>query len=596
MTPNTIPRLFLEVCKKFEGNKTKVAFSKKTNDTWVTTTHDQLREQVECFAFGLMKYGVVPGDRVGIISENRIEWAVADFAIASIGAVDVPVFPTLTGKQISYIYQDCQATCIVVSNQLQLDKILAVWDEIPSLKTVVMMNSVDEVRSNILPFDLVIQAGRNSYSDAERRQKFVTMASHVHHTDLLTIIYTSGTTGNPKGVMLSHNNICSNISGAMQMFTIDDSDVFLSYLPTCHSYERMAGYYLAFSRGASTYIAESIESITQNIQEVRPTVMTSVPRLFERIQARVNSTAKNQSRAKQRIFNWAFSVGTSFVNGDNSVINKLKFQVADKLVFSKIRARFGGRIRFFVSGGAALNVGVGQFFQIIGVRILEGYGLTESSPVISVNTVGNEKLGTVGEPLSNVEVRIAEDGEIMARGPNIMLGYWRDEASTREAITPDGWLHTGDIGEFDEMGRLVITDRKKHLLVSSGGKNIAPLPIESLLVQSRLIDQIIVIGDKREYCTALAVIDKDAVVNWFNEKGLSVPSLAVAAESADLRKAVEMDFMQLQKQLAKYERVRRFTLLADPFTVENGMLTPTLKVRRKAVIERYAEVIDNMYA
>ncbi|NQW29482.1 MAG: long-chain fatty acid--CoA ligase [Ignavibacteria bacterium] len=595
MMPNTIPKMFLSVCDRFKGKKSKVAFSKKLNGTWVNTSHDELREQVECFAFGLLKYGIVPGDRVGIVSENRLEWVIADFAITAMGAVDVPIFPTLTNKQEAYIFNNCQATCVIVSNKNQLEKLLSVWDEIPSLKTIIMMNSDSELNSNIMTFESVIQAGKNSYSPIVRSEKFETMANHVNADDLLTIIYTSGTTGNPKGVMLSHSNITANISGVMEILAVDDTDVFLSYLPTCHSYERMGGYYLAFCRGASTFIAESIETVAENMREIRPTVMTSVPRLFERIQMRVLSAAKKESILKQKVFNWAFNVGRNYVNGKHGMLASFQYKLADSLVFSKIRARTGGRLRFFASGGAALNVSVGEFFKIIGITILEGYGLTESSPVLCVNRIGDEKLGTVGQPISNVELKIADDGEILARGPNIMMGYWKDEASTREAVTTDGWLLTGDIGEFDDRGRLKITDRKKHLLISSGGKNIAPLPIESVLTKSQLVDQAVLIGDRREFCTALLVVNADAVKDWYSGKGLSAPSLALAVRSDELRKAVELDLMQLQRELAKYERVRRFVLLSEPFTVENDMLTPTLKVRRKAVLERYSVQIEAMY-
>lgn len=592
----TIPAMFLETCERFAGNTEKVAYGRKIGGQWVTVTHDQLRHDVECFALGLLQIGIVPGERIGIVSENRIEWAIADFAIASMGAVDVPIFPTLTPQQEAYIFQNCDASCIIVSNQMQLNKILKVWDELPSVREVIMMNDETIDHPRVRSFKDVITIGEASATADVRRQKFETMAHRVQDHDLLTLIYTSGTTGHPKGVMLSHKNLMSNIAGALSVFDLNERDVLLSYLPMCHSYERMSGYYLAFYAGASTFIAESIETVAENMREVRPTVMTSVPRLFERIKLRVVRNVEKDSPIKQKIFWWAVGVGEHWIDGNRDIFTKIQHALADKLVFSKIRERTGGRLRFFISGGAALNVEVGRFFKVVGLKILEGYGLTETSPVLAVNRDGHEELGTVGDPLPNVEIRIAEDGEILARGPNIMMGYWNDEQSTRESIEPDGWFHTGDIGEFNALGHLRITDRKKHILVSSGGKNIAPQPIEALLTQSPLIDQAILIGDRREFCTALLVPEKENVQAWADKNGLVFGSWEELVNSAELLQAIQRDLNQAQRELAKYERVRRFKLLPQPFTVDNGMMTPTLKVKRKVVEATYAEMIDEMYA
>jgi len=591
----TIPAMFLEVCDRFEGRHDKVAYSRKIDGEWRNVTHDELRHDVECFTLGLLHHGIVPGERVGIVSENRIEWATADFAITTMGAVDVPIFPTLTAQQAAYIFRDCEASCVIVSNKLQLGKILKVWDEIPSLRLVIVMNDDVETSDRILRFRDVIAAGASTASTQERRTKFRTMAERVRPDDLLTLIYTSGTTGNPKGVMLTHGNLMSNIAGALEIVEITESDVFLSYLPMCHSYERMTGYYLAFAVGTSTYIAESIETVAENMREVRPTVMTSVPRLFERIKMRVEGAMAREKPIKQKLFAWAKTVGYRYLDGDHSPLTRIQYLLADKLVFSRIRERTGGRLRFFVSGGAALSVEVGRFFRIVGLTILEGYGLTETSPCLCFNREGDEELGTVGKPLPNVEIKIAADGEIMAKGPNIMRGYWKDEQSTRESIEPDGWLHTGDVGHFNERGHLVITDRKKHILVSSGGKNIAPQPIEAILTASPLIDQALLIGDAREFCTALLVPDKEAVEAWSKTQGLTFGSWTDLVRSQELYTAVQKDLNQLQRDLSKYERVRRFRLLDTPFTVENGLMTPTLKVKRKAVISAFADQIDEMY-
>ncbi|MBK7032064.1 MAG: long-chain fatty acid--CoA ligase [Ignavibacteria bacterium] len=554
-----------------------------------------MRQQVELFADGLLRYGLAPGERVGVVSENRTEWVVVDFAMAGIGIVDVPIFPTLTAHQEQFIFNNCEATAIIVSNAAQLRKVLEVWDEMPTVRLIITMNEHLSDNPRIVSMQSVMERSRAESTPQERRTKFTTLASRVRSEDILTLIYTSGTTGNPKGVMLTHRNLTANVNSALQTIDVTETDSFLSYLPMCHSYERMTGHYLAFAAGASVYIAESIESVAELMKEVKPTIMTSVPRLFERIRARVLGAVERDSPIKQKIFRWAMKVGERYDEGDRGVFTVLQRAIADKLVFSKIRERTGGRLRFFVSGGAALNHEVGRFFRIIGLTIVEGYGLTETSPVISAHRLGDVVLGTVGPPLPGVEVRIAEDGEILARGPSIMKGYWNDDAATRECIDADGWLHTGDIGEFTEKGHLRITDRKKHLLVSSGGKNIAPGPIEALIMQSPLIDQMMLVGDAREFCTALIVPDAEAVRTWAEKNTVKYESQETLWTSPELHRAMEADINKLQRELPKYERVRRFAVITKPFTVENGLLTPTLKVKRKAVLAAHAETIDHLY-
>ncbi|MBK6292470.1 MAG: long-chain fatty acid--CoA ligase [Ignavibacteria bacterium] len=595
MTATTIPEMFLSVCARYEGNPNKIAYTHRSEGAWHPLTHEEVRQQVELFADGLLRYGLAPGERVGVVSENRTEWVVVDFAMAGIGIVDVPIFPTLTAHQEQFIFNNCEATAIIVSNAAQLRKVLEVWDEMPTVRLIITMNEHLSDNPRIVSMQSVMERSRAESTPQERRTKFTTLASRVRSEDLLTLIYTSGTTGNPKGVMLTHRNLTANVNSALHTIDVTETDSFLSYLPMCHSYERMTGHYLAFAAGASVYIAESIESVAELMKEVKPTIMTSVPRLFERIRARVLGAVERDSPIKQKIFRWAMKVGERYDEGDRGVFTVLQRAIADKLVFSKIRERTGGRLRFFVSGGAALNHEVGRFFRIIGLTIVEGYGLTETSPVISAHRLGDVVLGTVGPPLPGVEVRIAEDGEILARGPSIMKGYWNDDAATRECIDADGWLHTGDIGEFTEKGHLRITDRKKHLLVSSGGKNIAPGPIEALIMQSPLIDQMMLVGDAREFCTALIVPDAEAVRTWAEKNTVKYESQETLWTSPELHRAMEADINKLQRELPKYERVRRFAVITKPFTVENGLLTPTLKVKRKAVLAAHAETIDHLY-
>ena len=587
--------MFLEVCSRFAGNAAKVAYASRANGSWQELTHDDLRDNVELFADGLLRYGIAPGERVGLVSENRTEWAVVDFAMTGIGIIDVPIFPTLTAHSMQYIFTNCDATAVIVSNLTQLNKILEVWDEMPTVRLIITMNEHVSNHDRIVSMRDIMERSRRECTPQERRTKYETLARRVRKDDLLTLIYTSGTTGNPKGVMLTHGNLIANITAALQIVSVTDQDTFLSYLPMSHSYERMTGIYLAYAAGSTVYIAESIELVAELMKDVRPTIMTSVPRLFERIRARVLGAVERDSKVKQSIFRWAMAVGKRWESGERGRLLSAQRAIAESFVFSKIRARTGGRLRFFVSGGAALNVDVGHFFNIIGLKIIEGYGLTESSPVIAVHRVEDIEIGTVGPPMPNVEVRIAIDGEILARGPSIMKGYWKDQAATEQSIDVEGFLHTGDIGVINERGHLVITDRKKHILVSSGGKNIAPQPIEAVILQSPLIDQLILIGDGREYCTALIVPDMEAVKAWAKRNNIEHGTLEALVALQELHSAIEKDINRLQHDLAKYERVRRFAVIATPFTVENGMLTPTLKIKRKVVLSAYAQLIDTLY-
>ncbi len=591
----TIPEMFTQVCDRYIGRTDQFPYTERVSGEWKSITHDELRNGVELLAAGLHDLGIRKGDRVGIISENRTEWFIADFAMTGLGIIDVPVFPTLTPKQLQYIYHDCDAVCVVVSNQLQLNKLRQVWDDLPMLRHIITMNEIECDDERVISMKAVMQKAESTTTAQHRRDLYVSTAAQIKPDDLLTLIYTSGTTGNPKGVMLTHNNLVSNVLSSQTVITLYDTDSLVSYLPLCHIFERMAGFYLAFSVGGSLTIAESIDTVAELMRQVRPTMMTSVPRLFERIRLRILSTVEKDKPIKQKIFRWAYSVGEAVIDGKGGPLVGLQHALADKLVFSKIRDRFGGRLRFFVSGGAALNPEIGRFFQVFGIKIVEGYGLTESSPVISVHRLEDIALGTVGTPIPGVEVTIAEDGEILARGPNIMRGYWRNEEETAKTIDSEGWLHTGDIGEFNSRGHLRITDRKKHLLVSSGGKNIAPQPIEALIAQCPFVDQVMLVGDAREYCTALLVLDKEAAKAWAEKNAVQPTPWEELVGNPTLRSAVEKEINKLQRDLSKYERVRRFAIIPEPFSVENGMLTPTLKVKRKAVLERYSELVDALY-
>jgi long-chain acyl-CoA synthetase len=593
----TIPEMFQKLTEKF-ANETKPVLMYKETGVYKGLSYAELRRRVELFAFGLASLGLKRGDRVSIISENRPEWVIADQAIVVLGAVNVPVYPTMTAKQNEYIFNDAGVRFAIVSNQFQLTKVVKAREGVRTLEKIIIMSEKGPIaEADTLAFSDVLSMGEKF--EREDPDHLKTSRSMVRPDDLLTLIYTSGTTGNPKGVMLTHANLCSNIISSADVIPLGPQDTLLSFLPLSHSFERMAGYYTALACGSTIAYAESVETVRDNMLEVRPTVVTTVPRLFERIHSRVMKQVDNGPPLKKKIFRWALAVGREYAAstkaGKLNPLLKAKHLVADRLVFSKLKERTGGRMRFFVSGGAALAREFGEFFEAVGLVIIEGYGLTETSPVISANRVHEYRFGTVGKPIPGVEVKIAHDGEILSRGPNTMKGYWNNPEATKEMIDTEGWLHTGDIGVIDAEGFLHITDRKKHLFVSSGGKNIAPQPIENLFLASKYIEQFMLIGDRRMFLTALIVPDFEALKEYADARSIRYTDNADLATHPEINELIEKDITTIQKDLANYERVRKFTLLEKQFSIEDGELTPTQKVRRKIIEERYANLIEGMY-
>ncbi|HUI11590.1 MAG TPA: long-chain fatty acid--CoA ligase [Bacteroidota bacterium] len=593
---NTVPRMFERLTSHFATARKPVLMA-KSDGVYKGISYSELRHQVESFALGLSAMGLRRGDRVSIISENRPEWVIADQAIAAMGAISVPVYPTMTARQVEYIFNDASVRFAVVSNQFQLNKVARIAHAVPTLEKTILMGDRGAAETPAEGFAAVLEAGERFRR--ENPDHFAASVAMVRPGDLLTIIYTSGTTGNPKGVMLTHHNLCTNIRSAAEVIPFGEQDILLSFLPLSHSFERMAGYYTGISCGATVAFAESVDTVRDNMLEVRPTIVTTVPRLFERIQSRIIKQVDAGSPLKRKLFYWALEVGRARAKarqgGGVPAALAARYALADMLVFSKIRAKTGGRMRFFVSGGAALGREFGEFFEAVGITVIEGYGLTESAPVIAVNRLDNYRFGSVGHPIPGVDVRIARDGEILARGPNIMRGYWNNTEATREVIDDEGWLHTGDIGMVDAEGFIHITDRKKHLFVSSGGKNIAPQPIENMFLSNKYIEQFMLIGDRRMFLTALIVPDFDALKEYADSRGISYASNKDLASHPSINELMQSNIHTIQKDLASYERVRRFTLLDRQFSVEEGELTPTQKVRRKVIEERYAGVIEGMY-
>ncbi|HUX59960.1 MAG TPA: long-chain fatty acid--CoA ligase [Ignavibacteriaceae bacterium] len=594
----TIPELFVFLTNRFENTPGKYVIQRKVDNKFVGISYKEFRDQTESFAFGLLAIGIKKNDKVAIIAENRPEWVYSDMAILGIGAIDVPLYPSLTADSIEFILNNSESKAIVVSNKFQLNKILKIKDNCRYLKFIILINEKDSVanQKQIHTFKDIQEMG--DLYKTNNPNLFMSSIESVKENDLCTIIYTSGTTGEPKGVMLTHKNILSNVNSALIAYPITEQDVFLSFLPLCHIFERMAGYYTAFASGCSVVYAESIESVAQNLLEAKPTIMTTVPRLFERIYSKVIRNIESQSSSKQKIFYWAVEIGKEFAvakrNGSLSITLSVKHKLADKLVFQKLRDKMGGRMRFFISGGAPLSRDLGEFFEAVGILILEGYGLTESAPVIAANKTDDYKFGTVGKIFPGVEIKIASDGEILARGPNIMMGYFKNKKETDETIK-DGWLHTGDIGVFDAEGFLMITDRKKHLFKTSTGKYIAPTPIENMFLASKYIDQFVLVGDKRMFLSALIVPDFESLKEYADSNNIPYSNIEELVKRKEIYELIDKDMSKIQKKLANFERVRKFTLLEKPFALEDGEITPSLKIRRKIVEERYRHLIDEMY-
>ncbi|MDW8289893.1 MAG: long-chain fatty acid--CoA ligase [Armatimonadota bacterium] len=559
-------------------------------------TYGEYLQRVIHFSAGLEATGVSFGDRVLLLSENRPEWAIADYALLSLGAIVVPVYPSLPPNQIVYLAQDSGARAIIVSEEKQYRKAVEVSKSVPQLETIVVMDPPADLASNAISFADVEQRGRE-VADAERR--FRERIAQIPPEHIATFIYTSGTTGEPKGAMLSHHNLLSNVEGSLQALHAGPEDVFLSFLPLSHVFERMAGHFTAVACGATVYYCETLFTIARDMQIARPTVMLAVPRLFDSIRERILDNVTKQSRLRQRIFHWAMRNGAKAaqaVRGERHWTPwlRLKWRLADRLVLRKVREVTGGRLRFFVSGGAALGKHNAEFFHAFGILVLEGYGLTETSPVVAVNREHHYRFGTVGLPIPGVEVRIAEDGEILVRGPNVMVGYHNKPAETAEVIDPEGWLHTGDLGSLDADGFLRITGRKKDIIVLANGKNVAPVPIEEQLKTSPYISEAVLFGDEQDVITALIVPNFERVREWAKMQGLLVRSDSELVLLPEVKQLVRQEIDRLTTHLAEFEKVRRFTLLDHPFSIETGELTPTLKVRRHFIKQRYAKELEAM--
>ncbi len=568
----------------------KVALGAKAGGGWRTISYAGLYERIRDVAAGLAALGVERGSKVGLMSGNRPEWPITDLAIQSLGAITVPIYSTLEANQVAHIVEDSGSHVVIVENGDMLQRVQEARAA-SGLHHIVVVEDGATNEEGIRSFDGIETAGgRNPLVGWEEGWR------SLGREDVATIIYTSGTTGLPKGAVLTHGNILANVEGVLDAMPLRSDDVFLSLLPLSHVFERTAGQYTALTLGASIYYAESIEKVTENLREVRPTVVPSVPRLYEKMYDRVRSQVAESPALRRKLFEVAVADGKrryALEKAGGSVGRglALRLKLYDRLVFKKLRDVVGGRLRFFVAGGAKLNAEVGEFFYAAGISIAEGYGLTETSPVISCNRIGRVRFGTVGEPLSNVEVRISDDGEVQVRGPSVMRGYLNNDEANAGAFTEDGFFRTGDIGEFDEEGYLRITDRAKNLIVLSTGKNVAPQPMETALVARPHITQSVLLGDGRKYVAALIVPDYEAVRKTLDT---DAPDDRLA-EDERVRALVGEDIEAAAKDFAAYERPKKFALLQRELSAEEGELTPTLKVKMRVVREHYGDVIESLY-
>ncbi|HKR01039.1 MAG TPA: long-chain fatty acid--CoA ligase [Pyrinomonadaceae bacterium] len=592
--PRTLVQMFERTVRL---NAKPDALNYKRDGDWHSISSEEMLARARSVTLGLYSLGVVHGDRVALLSENCPEWTLTDAGCLFAGVIDVPIYPTLTPPQVAYILQDSGARVLFVQNRAKFEQLKDALNDCPQLERVIIFED-GAANQDAMSFSELEERGRKLKAESPRLSE--ELAGAVESDDLATIIYTSGTTGEPKGVMLTHANLTSNVIDCSDHLSFGGQDVVLSVLPLSHVYER-TGMYMYLHHGMSVYYAESLEKIGDNLREVRPTVVLCVPRLLEKIYARVKERAAEAGRSKLALLMWAVSVGklhTQHVTNKQKVpaLLALKHKIASRLVFSKWRAALGGRIRVMASGGAALPDEIALIYIGAGMPVVQGYGLTETSPVIAAGMIEDNRVGTVGRPIRNVEVRIAEDGEIEVRGPNVMRGYYNKPAETREVMTADGWFKTGDIGTLDTDGFLRITDRKKELFKTSGGKYIAPQPIEQMIKGSRFVNQVVLIGNGRKFPSALIVPDWEQLRAYAELKGIDARTPAELSRHPRIINLFERQVAQWTPNLAQYERVKRIALLEDELTIENDELTPTLKVKRRVVDEKYRDVIDRLYA
>ena len=599
MAADTLARMFWE---RVERSGDRPAQQFKHGAGWTTITWREVGETVRELALGLLALGRAKGDSIALLSSSRAEWVQADFAIFTAGCVTVPVYPSYPPDLIAYIVNDSGARTIIVEDSAQLAKVLQAREKTPNLEHIIVISDYDAPQppKMVMTWESLRRLGRENAGTGALGSPLAERVASTRPTDLATIVYTSGTTGPPKGVMQTHGNHIAAVTASKQATPVEEGWVHLLFLPLAHSFARLESF-LGVAHGLTTAFAENLDKVGENLRETRPHFICSVPRVFEKVYGRILAGVEAGSPAKKKIFHWAVSVGRDVSRHQQRgqpvpTTLELKRKIAHKLVFSKLHAALGGRLRWAVSGGAPLSRDIAEFFHAAGILLLEGYGLTETCPVLTFNRPDRYKFGSVGQTLPGVQVQIAADGEILARGPNIAtLGYFKQPEATHEVFGADGWFHTGDIGTIDGDGFLFITDRKKDLIVTAGGMNIAPQNIENLLKADPFISQVMVYGDRRPYPVALITVNSDELSKFAREQGILTSEAAAIVKHPKVVERVGRTVEEKNTQLQSYARIKRFTVLPTDFTLDGGELTPTLKVKRKVVSQKYQDAIEELY-
>jgi long-chain acyl-CoA synthetase len=591
--PATLVDVFTGIAR---DHKRPDTLNYKHDDRWVSVSSDELLARAHRIAAGLHAIGVQCGDRVALLSESRVEWTLTDAGSIFAGTIDVPIYATLTPPQVRYILNDSGACVLFLPNREKFIELKDALGECPQVKHVIFFEADGVTAGDGLTLAQLEEKGREL---EEREPEYIDASVETTPEDLATIIYTSGTTGEPKGVMLTHANLVSNLIDSSGHHDFGEHDKALSVLPLSHVFERQA-MYMYLHKGMAVYFAESLQTIGPNLREVRPTVLVGVPRIFEKIYQRIRESAAERGKVSVVLLAWSISVARAYAKfllarKPVPAFLKLKHSIASKLVFSKWQRAFGGKMRLLVSGGAALAEDLSYIYVGAGIPIVQGYGLTETSPVITTSSIDEIRPGTVGKAIPNVEIRIAEDGEIEVRGPNVMRGYYNKPEETRAVFTSDGWFKTGDVGTLDKDGFLRITDRKKELFKTSGGKYISPQPIEQAIKGSRFVNQVVLIGAERKFPAALIVPVWEQLESYCKLKGIEVKSRSELCRHPRIIDLMQRQIEALTPNLAKYERIKKIALLEDEFTIEGGELTPTLKVKRRVIDEKYRDVIEALY-
>ena len=578
-----------------DKNRDRVAYRYKSGGTWHDVTWGEHWAMVRAVAKGLIALGVAKADRVSILGQTRLEWVQADFGIGACGAVTVGIYPSNLGPDCAYIVNHSESAVIFVEDQEQLDKLMEVRSEIPRVTHFIRFDGPGDPANNVVSWKEFLGEGA-SVTDEQLEQR----AGEIQPDDLASLVYTSGTTGVPKGAMITHGNLLATSASATGSLYIEPYFVTLLFLPLAHVFARLI-VYVTMRTCVTLAFAESLAVVAANLKEVRPHFIASVPRVFEKVYGKITSDVAEAGGIKEKLFNWAIGVGrqVSALQQANRPVTgflKLKHALANKLVFQKIQAALGGRLVYAISGAAPLNKEIGEFFHACGILILEGLGMTENTSFTNVNRFDRNKFGTVGPPGPGIEMKLADDGEILFRGENVMKGYYKSPDETAETIDADGWLHTGDIGEIDEDNYLKITDRKKDLIITAGGKNVAPQRIERILRTSQYISQVVAIGDKRKFIAALVTLDPEAIHTWAEQKGITYADVSELAKNPEVVKLIGREIEEKNDQLASFESVKTFRILPRDLSIEEGELTPTMKTKRKVVLDKYADLVEELYA